>query len=123
MKKSIIALLLIIFFVAICAITCPGKQDHKEAVVSLVNHKIRKDLSKSGAAGCFALLGSMIGSTISETTIENMLEVKDCFIFSLGQLYTNDGVTTVSVGVLGHVFTASNETFSKAMDECNDLFD
>ena len=119
MKKSTIILAIVVGIIAICAITCPGRQDHKEAVVSLVNHKIRKDLSKSGAGGCFAILGSMIGSTISETTIENMLEVKDCFIFSLGQLCTKDGVTTVSIGVLGHVFTASKETFSKAMDDGN----
>lgn len=47
------------------------------------------------------LLGSMIASSLAEAVIDNSLSVKNYFLFSVGRIEGK----TVSIGILGHVFT------------------
>lgn len=117
MKKVLITLLVLIGLAAVCVVTCPDRQKHKEALMSLVNSKLNQEMSKISEDDGLALFGSAIGSKIIEAVLDNKLDVQNHFIYSLGQLETEEGINTVSVGVLGHVFTTSKEDFSEAVDQ------
>lgn len=117
MKKFLITLLIIVGLAAVCIVTCPDKQDHKDALMDVVNSKLNQEMNKISEDDGLALFGSAIGSKLIEVVLDNKLEVKNCFVFSRGLIETTDGINTVSIGVLGHVFTTSKEEFSKAFDE------
>lgn len=115
MKKFFITLLVLLGIAAVGVVTCPDKQAHKDAIMSLFNSKLNQELS--GEDDGVAIFGAAIGSRIIEVVIDNRLDVKNYFVFSLGQLEKDGGPQTISIGVLGHVFTTSKEEFSKSFDE------
>ncbi len=119
MKKFFITLLVLAGFAAVCVITCPNKQEHKDALMSVVNSKLNHEMNKLSKDDGIVLFGSAVGSKLIEMALDSKLEVKNCFVCSIGQVETEDGVNTVSVGILGHVFTTSKEEFNKAFDENN----
>lgn len=98
--------------------TCPDRKAHSEALKDLVNQVITAELSGEEDAG-LAMFGSMIGTGLSGLVIDNMLNVEDYLVCSIGTA-TYDGEThVVSVGLLNHVFTIDEE---KAAQIAGELF-
>ncbi len=117
MKKAVVFFLVLLFMGGVCVMTCPDKQAHKDAIMNVVNSKLSKQADEE-LGDELGLLGASIGSHIINLIVDSRLEVKNCFVCSLGQVEGNDGKTQiVSVGVLGHVFTTTKEEFSKTFDD------
>lgn len=120
MKKTIIiALASVIVLAGVAIVTCPDKQDHKDAIMAVVNEKINDSMgvSSSPEEDGIALIFSSIGSGIVGRLIDNRLNVRNNFVFSVGEIQLTDGRTErLSVGVFGHVFTMSKEDLDKALD-------
>lgn len=120
MKKGLIITLVALLAVAgVAVVSCPDKEDHKEAVMAVVNEKINDELAVSseedmdiaGLLGGIASLGSHVGGWL----LDNNLTVKNHFVYSVGYLNTGDGPQQISVGVFGHVFTFSKEDLDQAL--------
>lgn len=116
MKKFLISLIVILCLAGVCIVTCPDRQAHKDTLMSLVNNKINKEVNKAELGDELSLLGSSIGSKLVGNMLDNRLEVKNHFVYSVGILQKDSGPQTVSVGLLGHVFTASQEKFDAYVD-------
>ena len=98
--------------------TCPDKEAHSAALKDLVNQVITSELSGEEDAG-LVMFGSMIGTGLGGLVIDNMLNVEDYLVCSIGTV-TYDGETqVVSVGLLNHVFTIDEE---KAAQIAGELF-
>ena len=118
MKKAIISLLVIIALACVAIVSCPDKQDHKDAIMAVVNEKINEELKTDDAdlQGLSALFGSL-GSGIASGIVENRLVVKNHFLWSTGEIQNLDGeYNQISVGVFGHIFTFNKEDMDKAID-------
>lgn len=99
--------------------TCPDREAHSEALKDLVNQVITAELSGEEEDAGLAMFGSMIGTGLSGLVIDNMLNVEDYLVCSIGTA-TYDGEThVVSVGLLNHVFTIDEE---KAAQIAGELF-
>ena len=120
MKKFFITLaILLVVLAGVGIVTCPDKQAHKDAIMSVINEKINESVSKDSSEGDegIALFASSLGSGIVGYVLDNRLTVKNHFVFSTGELNKLDGTSErLSVGVFGHVFTFSKEDLDKAMD-------
>ena len=119
MKKAIISLLVILALGAIAVVTCPDKQAHKDAIMSVVNEKIDDELKlpDGEAEGLSVILGS-IGSGVAGFFLESRLNVKNNFVYSVGEIKDLEGnYQTISVGVFGHVFTFKKEDLDKVINE------
>lgn len=117
MKKVIIILLVLLGICAVAVVTCPDKQAHKDAIMSVVNERINDELNSGEYQGLTALFGS-IGSGIAGSVVDSRLIVKNHFLWSTGEFQDFDGVyQRVSVGVLGHIFTFKKEDIDKAINE------
>ena len=120
MKKTIIiALVSVIVLAGVAIVTCPDKQDHKDAIMAVVNEKINDSMGVSSSLeeDGIALIFSSIGSGIVGRLIDNRLNVRNNFVFSVGEIQLTDGRTErLSVGVFGHVFTMSKEDLDEALD-------
>lgn len=120
MKKFFITLaVLLVFLAGVGVMTCPDKQAHKDAIMSVINEKINESVSKDSTEGDegIALFASSLGSGIVGYVLDNRLTVKNHFVFSTGELNKLDGTSErLSVGVFGHVFTFSKDDLDKALD-------
>lgn len=116
MKKILISLAVLLCVVGVCIVTCPDRQAHKDTLVVLVNNKINTEVNKADLGEELSLLGSSIGSKLVGNMLENRLEVRNHFVYSVGILRKDSGLQTVSVGLLGHVFTASQKKFDAYVD-------
>ena len=108
MKKFFITLaVLLVVLAGVGVVTCPDKQAHKDAIMSVINEKINESVS----------FASSLGSGIVGYVLDNRLTMKNHFVFSTGELNKLDGSSErLSVGVFGHVFTFSKEDLDKALD-------
>lgn len=115
--KKFLKFLLVAGIVAVCIVTCPEKEAHKDALKSVINSALDDEIGKVSDNEGINKVGSAISSFVVEIALDSKLEVKNYFVCSLGQFDTDEGVRTVSLGLLGHVFTMSEEQFKKAIRE------
>ena len=112
-KKSgsgwVVAAILAIVLLGIAVMTCPDKQNHKDAIMKVVNEKIADSINPKEGDEVLAALGTVFGSSVSGWILDKGLTVDNHFIFSVGHFNTKDGPQRVSVGVFGHVFTIGKD--------------
>ena len=119
MKKVITVLVLVALVCAVAVVTCPDKQAHQDAIMSVVNEKINDELQTEEAdlQALSAWVGSL-GSTLASSVVDNRLTVKNHFLWSSGEFKDLEGNSSrVSVGVFGHVFTFDREDLDRAIEE------
>ena len=119
MKKSLIALLVVLLIGAVAVVTCPDKQAHQDAIMSVINEKINDGLQtdETDLQGLSALFGT-IGSSIATRIIDNRLTVRNHFLWSTSEIQDLKGTRQqISLGLLGHVFTFSKEDLDRFLKE------
>ena len=124
MKKFWKILIICAVALGVMAVTCPGRQRHVDAGVKYMSkalHKQAKTLEKTYKEQHnnqeMPDIGKQLMTQLEESLIsqmkpavENVLIVKNYVLFSVGQMKNEtDGVTTMSVGVLGMVFPNKKE--------------
>lgn len=115
MKKLLFTLLVIVALGAVAAFTCPDKQDHKDALLSVVNESINTSLEKENLGGLGSIVGS-IGSGFAGAYLDNRLVIKDRFLCSVGEIQNLKGeVKKVSFGIFGHVFPLNKDDLREAL--------
>lgn len=114
MKKFIIFLLVMLAIAAVAVVTCPDRQAHKDAIMSVVNEKINEVLDQEEYSD-LALFGSAIGSSVVSYALDNRLNYKNHFVYSTCEILREDGPHRLSMGVFGHVFTFSKEDLDKML--------
>ena len=83
-----------------------------------MTEEMNKSVETDEDAG-WAMLGSMIGTGLAGLVIDNMLKVENYFVCSIGTITYENETNIVSVGILNHVFTASEEDVK---ENAKDLF-
>lgn len=112
---KLVPVLLIIALIVAAVFTCPKKGQHVAAISDKVSSVLRDELSED--ADDFEALGVLLGSALATPIIKNSIYVKDYVVFSVGKFSFQGEENLVSIGVLGHVFTASREKMKRAVDE------
>lgn len=115
MKRFIIFLLVLLAIAAVAVVTCPDRQAHKDAIMSVVNEKISEVMGQEEDSD-LALFGSAIGSSVVSYALDNRLTYKNHFVYSTCETLREDGPHRLSVGVFGHVFTFSKEDLDRALE-------
>jgi hypothetical protein len=115
----IIAAAVVVALLGIAVVTCPDKQAHKDAILSVINEKLNENIQKNTKDGDegLAVLGASLGTSISGWILDSGLTVDNRFIYSVGKFNTGKEIKKVSVGVFGHVFTFSKEDVDKILKE------
>ena len=117
MKKFLILLLVLIVVGGVAVVTCPDRQAHKDAMMSVVNEIINEEITPEKNGEGMAVLGAALGSSIVEYALDKHLSVKNHFVYSEGFLMRSSGPERLSVGVFGHVFTFSKDDLDKLLEE------
>ena len=111
--KKLVALLIFVIIAVTLVITCPDKEQHLTALnnewTSYMDEKrMEEDAGKQTDDDLFKkglnlLIYSAAGGLV-KAMFEQQLIVKNNFIYSTGEINTDEGPKVVSLGLLGHVF-------------------
>ena len=104
-KFAILATVLVFLL----ALTCPDKNDHREAIQYVVTNAV-DDLLREQMPGnelAVANVSSLTSQIVDEAI--NSVRVEKYFIVSIGEVYDKGDHIVISVGILNHVFTADEK--------------
>ena len=120
MKGLIYTFLVLLGLACVCVVTCPDKNAHSEALKDLFNTVMTEDMNKSVEtdedAG-WEMLGSMIVTGIGGLMIDNMLKVENYFVCSVGTMTFEGETKIVSLGLMNHVFTITEDEAKEAASD------
>lgn len=119
--KALFALLVLVALAMfLLASTCPSRQDHQEAVKAEVSRLIDK-ATQDTDNDLFGSFGKLFTSSIAGLAIDNMLDVHNYVLWSVGEVHYGGHTKKVSFGILNHVFTFDADDLEKAMKEGNSI--
>ena len=109
MKKLLIFLLVIVGLAAVCVVTCPDRQTHKEAILQEVDDALGETINDNldddnPVVGIIAGILGGVASKVGYAALENQLRYNNYFVVSTTTIDISGEEKTVAVGALGHVF-------------------
>lgn len=119
-KKRHGCLWTILLFVAIAvilALTCPGKENHKERMASELTSTLLSEVNNNDDSGIATLLVSAITGPVVNGIIDQMLVVDSYGIISIGRFKNIDNGEDriVSIGLLNYVYTSIDKDIIKSI--------
>lgn len=99
------------------AVTCPDKKDHERAIASVTKEWMGDKLDSWGMDGMLGSMFRMLGGMSADYAIDEMIDVDDYFLWSVGHLNIGNEQYRTSIGVMGHVFTFNKEQIDDAFNE------
>lgn len=116
--KKIIVLLAIVGLCVVMLLTKPDKEAHKEAMMKAVEEFVDETAEKEGFGNDFlSELGRGLLCSIAEKAIDMKLRVNDYYLFNTTHVHMNGKDKTLSLGVLGHVFTFGKDMLREALEK------
>lgn len=112
----LIGLLILAIVLGVLVVTCPDRKAHIEAITNSTREWVG---DKTEAYDVNDLLGELIKWVTGQgvdRTLDQVLVVDNYIVCSVGKIPYADKPKTVSVGILGHVFTFSKEDIDKELE-------
>lgn len=124
--KKLIGLAIFVGLIVFLFSSCPDKKDHTEALSDSVTQIIGEQVPGIDVS----LLNSIPGMDGVMSFIgDNLVDVDNYFLFSLGKMDLGGKEQVVSFGICGHVFTFNDKIvkesaglYQKASNALKDLF-
>jgi hypothetical protein len=117
MKTKQIALIIISAITLIAFFTNPSQATHKEKVKSTITTFYQKQLkeNETTSSNAFGALGSLLGTTLINTMVENGVSCDNYLVFSITKMTYDGQEKSIGFGVLGNVFlsTKIEDAFNK----------
>lgn len=110
MKRQHITLLVLGFILLTAVITNPDQERHKEVLRSKINSYFQKAMTEEMTdpndewAQAGQALGMMIGGTIVERIVDNLISTDNYIFFSTTKITWNGQTRVIGFGVFGNVF-------------------
>ena len=100
-------LVITIIVIMLLAVTCPSKDDHKDALNGDISTAVTNTIA--GQQSLLQLVGNYFVSKIVDATLESNLKYSNYLVCSVTRAELNDKKSILSVGVLSHVFVLFNK--------------
>lgn len=116
----------VVLLVALAAVlvglvaTCPTADDHREAITKEINRVVEHASQRSGGGDAWGMIGSMITKNIVGVVVDNMIDVDNYGVCSVGSITFKGKKKQVSFGILGHVFTFDADDIERALSKGGD---
>lgn len=124
LRNGCIGLILVLAAMAVGLVaTCPTEQAHREAITKEMNRFIKESTDNQGDA--WGIIGNIISQKIVGVVVDNLIEVDNYGVCSVGSITFKGKTHRVSFGILGHVFTFDADDIQRALengDDASDIF-
>lgn len=122
LRNGCIGLILVLAAMAVGLVaTCPTEQAHREAITKEMNRFIKESTDNQGDA--WGIIGNIISQKIVGVVVDNLIEVDNYGVCSVGSITLKGKTHRVSFGILGHVFTFDADDIQRALENGGDASD
>lgn len=115
---------LIVFIIAVFAVSNPGADAHKEKVRTEVGKAIEKATSTSDNnffSQALRSVAKMMAGSVMDEAMNQLFEYHNYIVCSKGTVEINGKQHTVSFGILGSVYTMNADDMVKALEGADNL--
>lgn len=115
---------LIVFIIAVFAVSNPGAEAHKEKVRTEVGKAIEKATSTSDNnffSQALRSVAKMMAGSVMDEAMNQLFEYHNYIVCSKGTVEFNGKQHTVSFGILGTVYTMNADDMVKALEGADNL--
>lgn len=115
---------LIVFIIAVFAVSNPGADAHKEKVRTEVGKAIEKATSTSDNnffSQALRSVAKMMAGSVMDEAMNQLFEYHNYIVCSTGSVEFNGKQHTVSFGILGNVYTMNADDMVKALESADNL--
>ncbi|WP_310378218.1 DUF4359 domain-containing protein [Flavobacterium sp.] len=117
MKTKQIVLITVVIILIIAIFTNPNQAAHKEKVKSTITSLYQKQLkeNETTSSNGFEALGSLLGTTLINTMVENGVSCDNYILFSITKFTYEGQEKSIGYGLLGNVFLSNKieDAFNK----------
>lgn len=115
---------LIIFILAIFAVTNPGADAHKEKVRTEASKAVEKAVGSTDNnffSQALRSVAKMMAGSVMDEAMNQLFEYHNYIVCSTGSVEFNGKQHTVSFGILGNVYTMNADDMVKALESADNL--
>lgn len=115
---------LIIFILAIFAVTNPSADAHKEKVRTEASKAVEKAVGSTGNnffSQALRSVAKMMAGSMMDEAMNQLFEYHNYIVCSTGSVEFNGKPHTVSFGILGNVYTMNADDMVKALESADNL--
>ena len=117
-RALIAGIIIAVVVLVVLAITNPDRRQHTDAIARAFTEAFDNEMEKSGISGsALGEIGNMIADRMTASMVDQLLDYHNYIIFSKSTITIADKSYTVSWGLLGRVFTVSNDRLSQKLEK------
>ena len=125
-KKTKVGCLICFLIVAALAValaaTCPDKQQHKTALSGALSEAAKKEAATINGGKYSSISDAMLNAGMVEKVFDRFFTYHNYVFFSACKYSLGDKDDYVSLGVMGHVFTPSQQDLEKVIQKKKEEF-
>lgn len=117
-RALIAGIIIAVIVLVVLAITNPDRRQHTDAIARAFTEAFDNEMDKSGISdSALGEIGNMIADRMTASMVDQLLDYHNYIIFSKSTITIADKSYTVSWGLLGRVFTVSNDRLSQKLEK------
>ena len=117
-KALIAGIIIAVIVLVVLAITNPDRRQHTDAIARAFTEAFDNEMEKSGISdSALGEIGNMIADRMTASMVDQLLDYHNYIIFSKSTITIVGKSYTVSWGLLGRVFTVSNDRLSQKLEK------
>ena len=115
--KNLLIILIFLMIAVILILTRPDKERHKEAMMKAIEEYVDEEARDRLGDNALAKIGRGIVVKTAETALNSKLRENNYFVFNTTSVHLKGKDNTLSVGILGMVYTFDKETIREKLEE------
>ena len=117
-RALIAGIIIAVIILVVLAITNPDRRQHTDAIARAFTEAFDNEMDKSGISdSALGEIGNMIADRMTASMVDQLLDYHNYIIFSKSTITIAGKSYTVSWGLLGRVFTVSNDRLSQKLEK------
>ena len=117
-RALIAGIIIAVVVLVVLAITNPDRRQHTDAIARAFTEAFDNEMEKSGISGsALGEIGNIIADRMTASMVDQLLDYHNYIIFSKSTITIVGKSYTVSWGLLGRVFTVSNDRLSQKLEK------
>jgi chromosome segregation ATPase len=119
MKKLLVVIILLLVALLL-VMTRPSKEKHMEAMMKAVKEYVDEEADNHGFGdNVLTRLGKTVVTKAIETALNSKIKFNEYYLFNTTSVHLDDGDQTLSLGIVGQVFTFDKEKLREKLEEAS----
>lgn len=116
--KKLLSIIILLLVAVLLVMTRPNEDAHKEAMMKAVKEYIDEEAENRGFGNnIFVNVGKLGVIGVIKTALNLKLKMNDYYLFNTTSVHIDGQDQTLSLGILGHVFTFDKEMLREKLEE------